>query len=244
MPFYALSLLIQIAIIVHIFRTGRSIYWIWVVFVPIVGPLAYFIVEVLPELANNRAVRKANKAILDKVNPNRDIRQHADALEVANTVDNTLNLANALEERGAYDEALALYAKAQTGMYQDDPFILLGKARVLYKKADFANAKETLDLLIAKNPDFKSPEGHLLYAKSLEGVGEIEKAKQEYEVLCGYYAGPEPKCHYARLLKANGENEKAMTLYKEVIAASKRSGSHYNQLHKEWVNIAKQAVKN
>jgi hypothetical protein len=243
MPVYALSLLIQIAIIVHIFKTGRNIYWVWVVFVPIVGPLAYFIVEILPELGNYRAVRKANKAILDKVAPNRDINLHSDALEVADTIDNTLNLARALKDRGLYNDALVLYNKAQTGMYKHDPHILLGKAEIFFQKNDYLSAKNTLDELIEKNPDFKSAEGHLLYAKSLEGIGEIEKAKQEYETLCKYYAGPEPKCHYARLLKAAGENGKAMALYNEVIAASKRSGSHYNQLHKEWVNTAKQAVK-
>ena len=245
MPVYIISILIQLALVVHIIRTGRNTFWIYVViFAPVVGALAYFIVEILPELGNNRAVRQANKAILNTVNPNRDIRQLADTLEVANTVDNILNLANALEERGSYDEALALYAKAQMGMYKEDPFILLGKARVLFKKNEFASAKETLDTLIAKNPEFKSPEGHLLYAKSLEGVGEIDKAKREYETLCEYYSGPEPQCHYARLLKAQGQHEKALSLYQEVVAASKRNGRHYNQLYKEWITAAKQALKN
>lgn len=245
MEIYIITILIQLALVVHIIRTGRNTFWIFVViFAPLIGALAYFIVEILPGLGHSRVVHKANKAILDTVNPNRDVHQLTDTLAVANTVDNILNLANALEERGSYDDALALYAKAQMGMYADDPYILLGKARVLYKKSDFENAKETLDVLIAKNPDFKSPEGHLLYAKSLEGVGDVEKAKHEYETLCEYYSGPEPKCHYARLLKAEGQNEKAFALYQEVVTASKINGRHYNQLYKEWVNIAKQAAKN
>ena len=244
MEIYIVSILIQLALVVHIIRTGRNTFWIFVViFAPVVGALAYFIIEILPGLGNSHAVLKANKAILDTVKPNRDIHQLTDTLAVANTVDNILNLANALEERGSYDGALALYAKAQMGMYKEDPVILLGKARVLFKKSDFTSAKETLDTLIAKNPDFKSPEGHLLYAKSLEGVGDIEKAKHEYEALCEYYLGPEPKCHYARLLKAEGQNEKALSLYEEVIAASKRNGRHYAQLHKEWINVAKQSIK-
>jgi hypothetical protein len=244
MEIYIISILIQLALVVHIIRTGRNTFWIFVViFAPLIGALAYFIIEILPGLGHSRVVHKANKAILDTVNPNRDVHQLTDTLAVANTVDNILNLANALEERGSYDDALALYAKVQMGMYKDDPYILLGKARVLYKKSDFINAKEALDTLIAKNPDFKSPEGHLLYAKSLEGIGEIEKALHEYEALNQYYAGPEPKCHYARLLNATGEHEKANVLFKEIVAASKRSGRHYNYLHKEWINIAKQSLK-
>lgn len=244
MPIYALYIL-SLLLIVHVVRTGRNTYWIYIlIFAPLLGALAYLIVELLPDLNSNRSVRRANRAILDTVNPNRDIRLHSEALDVADTIENTLNLAQALKERGLFDDALALYNKAQTGVYKDDPYILLGKADVLFQKADFSEAKKTLDELIEKNPNFKSPEGHLLYAKSLEGIGEEAKALHEYEALNQYYAGPEPKCHYARLLKAAGETEKANALFQEIVTASKRSGRHYNFLHKEWINIAKQSLKN
>jgi hypothetical protein len=45
--------------------------------------------------------------------------------------------------------------------------------------------------LINKNPDFRSADGHLLYARTLEALGETLKAEEEYQALSSYYAGPQ-----------------------------------------------------
>ena len=55
MPFVGLSLLLQILCAVHVMKTGRPYYWIFIVmFAPMVGMIAYFIVEILPELTGSR----------------------------------------------------------------------------------------------------------------------------------------------------------------------------------------------
>ena len=42
----------QIALVVHVLRTGRAIYWIYLImFLPVIGSIAYFIVELLPDLS-------------------------------------------------------------------------------------------------------------------------------------------------------------------------------------------------
>jgi len=45
-----LSLLIQAGLIVHVIKTGRSSLWIWHRLLPPAGPIAYVVVELLPEL--------------------------------------------------------------------------------------------------------------------------------------------------------------------------------------------------
>jgi hypothetical protein len=48
MPLIILSVIVQIALIVHAVRTGRSPYWVFIILmVPGIGSLAYFIVELL-----------------------------------------------------------------------------------------------------------------------------------------------------------------------------------------------------
>ena len=55
-----LLVLAQITCAVHVVRTGRNYYWIYiVVFVPVVGMAAYFIAEMLPDLMNSRRTRQA-----------------------------------------------------------------------------------------------------------------------------------------------------------------------------------------
>ncbi len=63
---------------------------------------------------------------------------------------------------------------------------------------------ETLDDLIRLNPDFRSPEGHLLYARALETEGNADKALEEYKVLAQSYPGAEAAARYAQLLKRAG----------------------------------------
>src|SRR5471032_2198158 len=55
MPIYILVLLLEIACIVHIMRTGRERFWIYIVlFLPMAGMLAYLAAEVLPDLLGSR----------------------------------------------------------------------------------------------------------------------------------------------------------------------------------------------
>ena len=49
MPLFILSILIQVALVIHIVKTGRSTTWIWiVVMLPVAGSIAYFVLEGLP----------------------------------------------------------------------------------------------------------------------------------------------------------------------------------------------------
>src|SRR5690348_15076319 len=60
----AVSLLIAFALVAHIIRTGRNMIWIAVViFVPGIGSLIYFLVEILPDLLRGRAARRAKSAL-------------------------------------------------------------------------------------------------------------------------------------------------------------------------------------
>lgn len=61
MPFLGvLFLVVQIACAVHAGRTGRPFFWIYlIVFLPMVGMLAYVFVELVPEMANSRTGRRA-----------------------------------------------------------------------------------------------------------------------------------------------------------------------------------------
>ena len=51
------------------------------------------------------------------------------------------------------------------------------------------------------NPDYHSPDGHLLFARSLEDQDKIDQALQEFTALVNYYPGQEGRCRYALLLQ-------------------------------------------
>lgn len=240
MPVFIISLIIQIALVVHIIKTGRNTIWIWVVILlPLAGTIAYLIVEVLPELTGSRTARRVGKNIGNAINPNKDIKQAAQNLYVSDTVENSLKLAEQCLEKNMFEDAKQLYEKSLTGIHAQDPDIMHGLAKAEFALGNFDRVKQLLDDLIANNPDYKNADAHLLYARSAEELNDTDLALQEYKVLDEYYPGPEASCRYAMLLKSTGDLQQANTIFEKIITLSRLSGKHYNTLHKEWIRLAK-----
>ena len=239
MPIAIISLIIQIALVVHIVKTGRNMTWVFIViFVPLVGSIAYFIVELLPELSGTRTARSLKRNISEAVDPNKDFKSASQRLALADTVQNSMTLAAECLARGKYADAQDLYSRCLKGVHSDDPDIHLGLARAQFGLGEFGEAVKTLDALKAKNPDYKSADGHLLYARCQEQLGNTEAAIHEYEALVSYYSGPEPSCRLALIFKSQGKTSDANRLCERVLSESKFAGKHYNTIHKEWVSLA------
>lgn len=242
MPILILSLIIQVALVVHIFKTGRSTTWVFIVmFFPVVESLAYAIVELLPEFTNSRTAQQMKRNIRKTVNPHGELRAASDRLAVADTVQNAMILAEQCLEKSRFDEAKTLYERHLKGIHADDPALLTGLARAQFGLDEFEQVLATLDLLKQKRPEAKSPEAHLLYARSLEGLGRAKDALEEYEALASYYPGPEATCRLALLLKKSGnaaDATRARELFQRVIEQGRVAGRHHNNLHRDWIALA------
>lgn len=236
MPFYIIALIVQVAFVIHIVKTGRSTTWIWiVVMLPMAGSIAYFILEILPELISSNSGRKAKNNFGKLIDPDKDIKQATQNYSIAETVDNAMALADAFVSKKMFDEAKQLYKKCLKGIHKHDPDIMHKLATVEFELDSFNEVKKILDDLIAQNPDFKNADAHLLYAKTLEQLKQTALALEEYSVLDNYYLGPEASYRYAMLLKKQGDTEKSIEIFKKIILKSKSSGKHYNALYKEWI---------
>ena len=91
------TLLIQVALVVHVLKTGRSRYWILVlIFIPLVGALAYVLIEILPEFRTSIAGQRAARGIRRAVDPGGEVRRQAAAWEQSPNADNARRYAEAL----------------------------------------------------------------------------------------------------------------------------------------------------
>ena len=98
--------LIQLALIIHVLKTGRSRYWILMLFfMPMIGGLAYFVIEVLPEFSNSISGQRAVRNVKQTLNPGADLRQHKAAWDQSPNVDNGRRYAEALVDAGKTVEA-------------------------------------------------------------------------------------------------------------------------------------------
>lgn len=238
MPFWIIALGLQLALLVHAIRTDRDQIWIWILLLaPLVGALAYFIVEFLPELLNDKraAQRRAFRAASKGGAAGRAARVPFGDSDVGQA----LSAAQAEFDAGDFQQSLSTLRRAMTGPHQFDPDLMLGFARAQFELGDAKDAIATLDMLRQKNPDYQSPHGHVLYARAKEGAGDTAGAIHEYEALVSYYAGPEPYVRFADLLRAQGDDARARTLYFGVLQESEQAGKLYATRHKDWVDAAR-----
>ena len=241
MAFFALSVLLQVVLVVHIFKTGRPYLWIYVVvFLPMAGSIAYIIVELLPDLAGTRTGRRAQRKVAQLINPDKELKQAAFNYSQTATTENAMRLAQALLVKGEYSEAVELFECCLRGLHESDPHLMFGLAQALFGAGRVADARCTLDDLIIKNPDYKNPDAHLLYARILERLGELVAARHEYEVLESYFSGPEACYYYARFLMLQGESAKAGALVEKILTRARHAGSHYRDIHAAWIKAARE----
>lgn len=243
MPFIVLSAILQIACIAHAVRTGRVQYWPIIILIgSFVGCLAYFLVEILPEMRNSRATRRVVANVARAIDPEKRKREIAAQLEVADTVQNRIRLAEECLQLGDYQNARVLYERCLSGPYADDPSFLLGRAHAESGLGLFAETRATLEHLIAKHPDFKSNDGHLLYATTLEALGESDLALAEYRVLELSYPGEEARLRYARLLAKTGRLGEARDVYQGILKREKTAPAYYRKKEREFFEAAKREI--
>lgn len=226
----------------HAYTTGRQNPWLYIVALPGVGPLAYVLFVLLPDMAQTRRGRRVVGSVQDVINPDGEYRQRRKQVELTGTPANKAALADECSRKGMHDEAVELYRSALIGFYADDPGLLMGFARVLLEKGDFAESEQTLDHLRAKNPDFQSPEGHLLYARSLEGQGKRDEAIKEYEALVGYFAGHEAKVRYALYNQKLGNPARAREILEGVVKKHRDLPYHARELNHDWYDVARRVL--
>jgi hypothetical protein len=243
MLFLIVSIVIQASLIVHVIKTGRNQIWIWVLaLLSYAGILAYVAVELLPELLRSRPARRTARGMRRAMDPTADLRRYEDEVRVAGNVASRQRYAEELVRHGRCAEAIAQYGEALSGLYEHDPNLMLGLAQAQFAAGDAPGARATLDALIQHNPDFRSPAGHLLYARALEGEGNIGKALEEYRVLAPSYPGAEAAVRYAQLLAAQGQRTEAQKVARELLEQARIAPLHYRRAQRDWLDAARRLL--
>ncbi len=236
------SLLVQVLLIIHCVKTGRNQIWIWVLaLLSLPGAIAYLAVEIVPELLGSRGAKRAVRNVKGVLDPQRELRDAERVARVSGDVASRQHYATELARQGRHAEAIAVYRSLLTGLYDNDPGLMLGLAQAQFESGDAASARATLEALIAANPEFKSAEGHLLYARAVEASGDLAKALEEYGVLAGYYPGGEAAVRYARLLRQQGRADDARRVLREWLDRMSLAPPHVRKAQQAWLSEAERS---
>lgn len=244
MLLYIIGLAVSLPLIYHCIKTGRQFVWVIVMLaLPLLGSAIYFFSEIFPDLGRAGASRRAIRGLRSTLNPEGDLRRLEVEMKVTGDVQSKQRYADELVRLGRAKEALEIYRTSLTGLFADDPKLLLGYAHAQFAADEPAAARQTLDDLIGKNPDFKSPGGHLLYARALEGEGNTAKALEEYAALTEYFPGAEAGVRYAKLLKSSGQKSQARQILESLLERAKYAPGHYKKAQREWLDEAQSELR-
>lgn len=238
-----LSIAVQAGLIVHVIKTGRNMLWIWAIaLLPLVGSIAYAVVEILPEVLGGRTARRAKSGVRRMIDPDRTLRRASIEVEVSGNVDARRRLAEELLERRQYEAAIDVYQGGLKGIFEHDPTLLSGLARAHFGKQDFAAARAALERMTQHNPDFKSADAQLLYARTLEARDALDEAEGAYATLAPGYPGAEARLRYGLLLKRRGKSTEAQRVLKELLDDAKLGPAHYRKAQAEWLERARREL--
>lgn len=202
---------------IHVVRTGREMFWLWLFVIgPLLAPAFYFFAVLVPEWMGGRGARSVGKAARQALDPERDYRNAMRALEDAPTVGARMKVAQAAAALGRWDDAEAQWALCAEGVWADDPSILMGHALALLELGRFAGGLERLEKLKALGPEGKTPTVALAFARAYEGLGRNEEADDAYRYAADRVPGLESGARYVAFMAKTGRREDAEIGFTEI----------------------------
>jgi hypothetical protein len=243
LPAFGLSLIFSILLCVHVVRTHRELFWLWIIllFQPL-GGLVYVFAIIVPELVRGPTARKVGRAARETLDPMRSYREAKAAHDLSPTVHNQMRLAAAAAELGRHDEAEALYAEATQGVHADDPALLLGRAKALIELGRAGEALPLLQTLAEEGNAGQTPQATLALARAYEGLGRNEEAARAYDWAAPRLPGLEGIARQAAFLARTGRGDEAREALGEIDRRLDRANPHFRKEGRAWRDFAAEAI--
>ncbi|MDR3506615.1 MAG: hypothetical protein P4L64_01830 [Caulobacteraceae bacterium] len=243
LPTLGFSLIFSLALCIHVVRTHREMYWLFIILAfPGIGGLIYLVAIVLPEMFGGNTARRISSAARETLDPERDYRKAKAAHEDSPTVGNAIRLASAAAALGRHAEAESLYAASAQGVHEDDPTLLLGRAAALVELNRFPEALTQLERLDATGDHGRTPQAALVRARALEGLGRLDEAAPHFELAAGRMPGMEALARYAAFLARAGRKDEAREQLAEIDRRIQRAAAPFRKEARAWRDLAAQAI--
>ncbi|WP_417479617.1 tetratricopeptide repeat protein [Maricaulis maris] len=235
-----LHILVSLGCAVHVIRTQRQMYWIFILFAfPALGSIVYLLAEVLPSAAGGPTGRKAQAAARKALDPGKEAREALVQVEISRTPGNLRRAAMALLATNRADDAVIMAREAATGAFAEDAAMMHTLALALFETGRYDEAADQLAAMQAAHPTLRHPEAHLLHARTLEALGRLDEASATYDSVSGYFPGPEAKARWAMMLEGMGDHDAASAQWREIVTASKHAPKHVRRTHRRWLDMAR-----
>jgi hypothetical protein len=241
MPVLGLGLHVIIAAFfaIHVVRTGRQMYWLFILFAfPLLGSIVYALAVFLPDFRNSRAGMKVVRAMDQLIDPERELREATRAYEISPSAQNRVRLANALLHKDRADEAITHYEASLSGPLSDDASMLLGLAKAYAQAGRFGLCEQTLQKLIGSHPHYHAEQVQLLKARALGGQGKAAEAKGAFEEAVRVGTGCQARARYYAWLQSQGDTQAAQRVQQDIAAQIKHWDKFAREQNAAWLKMA------
>lgn len=237
-------LIFQVAGAIHVFRTGRPLWWILVIFFfNWIGLLVYALIELLPEWRGDTRVGRSVPFGSAMGSGQASIRSLQRMVDESPTVANRTRLAGAILRKGDSARAVQIYESCLEGFYAEDKNLWYELAEAYHANRQPAEALAYLKKLEGAGFHDYRDRRDLLMALTLERLGRLEEALSRLEHLVSTFPGQEANFNYARLLIAHGDIEKGRIVVEGMLDRRRFHDSRYCRREAQWYSAAKKLLK-
>ena len=240
----AVLLVIEVLCVYQVIKLKKWIAWIYIIiFIPVAGIIAYFIIEIIPDFITNLTGHNYPvKPDEVRVQGNK-ISEYESLLERNDTVENRLNLADEYMNGAMWEKAINLYKRSIEGKYKDDSGIKYKIANAYYGLGQYDNAYDYIMKLAGEDGMFKKFNEWKLYVLVIESLGDDEKAEKEYETFVNTNRNFEALYLYGIFLKKIGKTEKSIEQFEKIITQGESLKEFTFHNNKEWIRKANMEIK-
>ena len=232
-------LFVEIAFAIHAIKRDE---WNWVfliLFIPLIGCLLYAILVLMPEAKLTRG----GAGVFPGRKRGTGRSKKFSVVKSSSSVDALIKSAQQYVQDNNAGRAIAIYKESLSGQFAGNPRLMLELAKAYFKQHRFSEVRDTLDELIKVNPDFRSTEGHLLYARAQEALGNIGKAHAEYQALIQYSSDLPVLCAYAVFLNKQNESQQAKPYLERILADADLMSRQEKESNRKWINAARHELR-
>ncbi|WP_370907805.1 tetratricopeptide repeat protein [Chitinophaga sp. RCC_12] len=220
-------------------KSGRSREWLFfILFIPVIGVVVYFIREILPDITNG----SFGENLLRTLWPNGRIREWEKRVRISDTVTNKMQLADAYAQQKQYDKAIALTQEC-ANTFTKDPGIILQLARLQFLNGQYAASIVSFDKMNTfKGVRMSKAEDELMYARALEQTMETARAEEEYQKIIRVHHSLEAMYYYGLLLKKQGRTGEARAQFQKTGQEIDLHPRYVRRTIRKWVWLSKKEL--
>lgn len=206
-------------------KNDKAVLWIVALIVIPGASILYLIINFF----GKSDLKSIQDGLQSVVNPNLKIEQLEKQFEYSNNFSNRMALADAYLFLGRRKEALELYEPCIDGVFKDDIHFSLQLGLCYFELKEYSKAAFTL-IKVKNTVEFKRSKYHLAYALSLDAMGKLELALEQFEVMNSELGNFEYRFHYAFFLSNHGEKQKSISILNLLLSEiDKLEGQRKNQ---------------